>query len=112
VPGKHVMRKITALLLLSFCPSMAVSQDLPGCVVTGSKTVSIGGKPALRLSDVAMCPPDTYEILSSIQIDGQPMVRFKPVHFGKTRCAVMGSDTVMAEGKPASTLGSMHCSTN
>ncbi|MGV3551935.1 PAAR domain-containing protein [Rhizobium sp.] len=106
------MRKSTAVLLLLLSPCLAYGQDLPGCVVTGSKTVTIGGKPALRLSDVAMCPPDTYEILASIRIDGQPMVRFKPVHFGKTRCAVMGDNTVMAESKPATPMGSMHCSTN
>jgi uncharacterized Zn-binding protein involved in type VI secretion len=106
------MNKRTAALLMLLSPSLALGQDLPGCVVTGSKTVMIGGKPALRLSDVVMCPPDTYDILSSIQIDGQPMVRFKPVHFGKTRCAVMGDDTVMAEAKPVTPHGSVHCSTN
>ena len=106
------MRRSTAVLLLLLSPSLAYSQGLPGCVVTGSKTVMIGGKPALRLSDVVMCPPDTYEVISSIQIEGQPMVRFKPVHFGKTRCAVMGDDTVLAENKPATPQGSIHCSTN
>lgn len=106
------MRKSTAVLLMLLGPTLAFGQDLPGCVVTGSKTITIGGKPALRLSDVVMCPPDTYEILSSIRIDGQPMVRFKPVHFGKTRCAVMGDETVIAEGKSATPQGSMHCSTN
>jgi hypothetical protein len=45
-------------------------------------------------------------------IDGQPMVHFKPVHFGKTRCAVMGDDTVVAENKVATPQGSIHCSTN
>ena len=75
-------------------------------------TVTIGGKPALRLSDVAQCPPDSYEIIASVTIDGQPLVHFKPVHFGKTRCAVMGDSTVMAEGKQLPTLGSQHCSTN
>lgn len=106
------MKKSTAVLLLFLTPTLAFGQDLPGCVVTGSQTVMIGGKPALRLSDVVMCPPDTYEIISSIQIEGQPMVRFKPVHFGKTRCAVMGDDTVIAEAKPATPQGSIHCSTN
>lgn len=106
------MKKSTAVLLMLLSPCLAFGQDLPGCVVTGSKTVMIGGKPALRLSDVVMCPPDTYDIISSIQIDGQPMVHFKPVHFGKTRCAVMGDDTVVAENKAATPQGSIHCSTN
>lgn len=80
--------------------------------MTGSKTVLIGGKPALRLSDVVKCPPDSYEILSSIMIDGQPMVRFKPVRFGKTRCAVMGDATVIAESSAATPGDALHCSTN
>ena len=106
------MKRSTAVLFLLLVPGIAFSQDVPGCAVTGSKTMMIGGKPALRLSDVVMCPPDSYEIISSIQIDGQPMVHFKPVHFGKTRCAVMGDDTVVAENKIATPLGSIHCSTN
>lgn len=106
------MRKCALVLFVFLAPGLAAGQDLPGCAVTGSKTVMIGGKPALRLSDVVMCPPDSYEIISSIRIDGQPMVRFKPVHFGKTRCAVMGESTVMAEGKPVTPPGSTHCSTN
>lgn len=106
------MKRCTAVLLSFLGPGLAFGQDVPGCAVTGSKTVMIGGKPALRLSDVVMCPPDSYEIISSITIDGQPMVRFKPVHFGKTRCAVMGESTVIAEGKPATPQGSTHCSAN
>ena len=106
------MKRSTAVLFALIYPCLAFGQDLPGCATTGSKTVMIGGKPALRLSDVVMCPPDTYEIISSIMIDGQPMVRFKPVHFGKTRCAVMGENTVMAEGEAVTPQGSLHCSTN
>lgn len=106
------MKKSTAVLFCLLIPGLAFGQDIPGCAVTGSKTMMIGGKPALRLSDVVMCPPDSYEIISSIQIDGQPMVRFKPVHFGKTRCAVMGDTTVMAENEAATPQGSLHCSTN
>ena len=67
------MKRSTAVLFLLLVPSLASGQDVPGCAVTGSKTVMIGGKPALRLSDVVMCPPDSYEIISSIMIDGQPM---------------------------------------
>jgi uncharacterized Zn-binding protein involved in type VI secretion len=107
------MKKITAVLLALSCPGLAAAQDLPGCALTGSKTMMIGGKPALRLSDVVMCPPDTYEIISSIMLDGQPMVHFKPVHFGKTRCAVMGDTaTVTAEGKTVATQNPTHCLSN
>jgi uncharacterized Zn-binding protein involved in type VI secretion len=106
------MKRSTAVLFLLLVPGLACGQDIPGCAVTGSKTMMINGKPALRLSDVVMCPPDSYEIISSIMIDGQPMVRFKPVHFGKTRCAVLGDDTVVAENKAATPEGSLHCSTN
>jgi hypothetical protein len=106
------MKKSTAVLFLMLVPSLASGQDIPGCAVTGSKTMMIGGKPALRLSDVVLCPPDSYEVISSVQIDGQPMVHFKPVHFGKTRCAVLGDTTVMAENKAATPQGSIHCSTN
>ena len=106
------MKKSTAVLFMLLIPGLAFGQDIPGCAVTGSKTMMIGGKPALRLSDVVMCPPDSYEIISSIMIDGQPMVRFKPVHFGKTRCAVLGDDTVIAENKVATPQGSLLCYTN
>lgn len=106
------MKRSTAVLFFLLAPAMAFGQDVPGCALTGSKTVMIGGKPALRLSDVVKCPPDSYEIISSIRIDGQPMVRFKPVHFGKTRCAVMGETTVMAENEAATPQGSLHCSAN
>ena len=106
------MKKCMAVLFCFVGPGLAFGQDVPGCAVTGSMTVMIGGKPALRLSDVTMCPPDTYDIITSVQIDGQPMVHFKAVHFGKTRCAAMGDATVTAENKIATPLGTTHCSTN
>ena len=103
---------MTIFLLAALAPALVQAQDLPGCALTGSSTVMVGGKPALRLSDVVKCPPDTYEIISSVKIDGQPMVHFKPIHFGKTRCAVMGDPTVTAENKPVQSLGEVHCSVN
>ena len=106
------MKRSTAVLFFLLGPGLAFGQDIPGCAVTGSKTMMINGKPALRLSDVVMCPPDSYEIISSIQIDGQPMVRFKPVHFGKTRCAVMADTTVMAENEAVTPQAAIPCSTN
>jgi hypothetical protein len=107
-----LIARMTIFLLAFLPPVLAGAQDLPGCALTGSSTVMIGGKPALRLSDVANCPPDSYEIISSVKIDGQPMVHFKPVRFGKTRCAVMAEPTVTAENKPVHSLGEVHCSVN
>lgn len=112
-PGNlDVMNKLAIAIAILVVPAQINAQDLPGCAVTGSQTVMIGGKPALRLSDVINCPPDTYEIINSVKIDGQPMVHFKPVHFGKTRCAVMAEPTVTAENKPVQSLGEVHCSVN
>lgn len=107
-----MITRVTTFLFVLLSPLLAGAQDLPGCAMTGSSTVMIGGKPALRLSDVADCPPDSYEIIASVKIDGQPMVHFKPVHFGKTRCAVMAEPTVTAENKPVHSLGEVHCSVN
>jgi hypothetical protein len=107
-----LITRATTFLFVFLSPLLAEAQDLPGCAMTGSSTVMIGGKPALRLSDVANCPPDSYEIIASVKIDGQPMVHFKPVHFGKTRCAVMAEPTVTAENKPVHSLGDVHCSVN
>ena len=107
-----MITRATTVLFVCLSPLLAEAQDLPGCAVTGSSTVMIGGKPALRLSDVANCPPDSYEIIASVKIDGQPMLHFKPVHFGKTRCAVMAEPTVTAENKPVHSLGEGHCSAN
>ena len=107
-----MITRVTTFLFVLLSPLLAGAQDLPGCAMTGSSTVMIGGKPALRLSDVADCPPDSYEIIASVKIDGQPMVHFKPIHFGKTRCAVMGDPTVTAENKPVQSLGEVHCSVN
>ena len=107
-----MMKKSAALFAILLAPAAVSAGDLPGCVATGSSTMLIGGKPALRLSDVVNCPPDSYEIIASVRVDGQPLVRFKPVRFGKTRCAVMGDPTVTAESKPLHALGEVHCSVN
>jgi hypothetical protein len=88
-----------------------MAQDIPACALTGSMTMMIGGKPALRLADVAKCPPDLYDIITSIQIDGQPMVHFKTGIAGKLRCVTLDNPDVTAENKPASTLGGVDCAT-
>jgi len=75
-------------------------------------TMMIGGKPALRLSDVAQCPPELYEVIKSVSLDGQPMVHFKTGTTKDTACATTGDQTVSIEGKQASRLGDVSCKTN
>lgn len=98
------------IFLLAF-PVGALAQDIPPCALTGSMSVMIGGKPALRLSDVAKCPPEFYEVISSIMIEGQPMVHFKSGASGKTACTAAGDKTVSAEGNDTQTLGDVRCKT-
>jgi hypothetical protein len=88
----------------------AFAQDIPACALTGSMTMSIGGRPALRLSDVVNCPPDAYEVIKSVQIDGQPMVHLKQIMTGKARCIALDNPSVTAENKPAGALGDLTCS--
>jgi hypothetical protein len=70
-----------ALVLFAAGPSLSFAEDaavpIPACAMSGSKSVFIGGAPALRLSDVVNCPPELYEIVPSIMIEGQPMVKFR-----------------------------------
>lgn len=91
------------------CPALA--QDIPNCALTGSMTMMIGGKPALRLSDVVHCPPDAYEIIKSVEIDGQPMVHLKPVTTGRTRCITLENPTVVVANRNATALGDLACAT-
>ena len=105
----EVLRIIMAILPMLGVAAPAAAQDIPACALTGSMTVMIGGRPALRLSDVAQCPPDLYEIISSVQIDGQPMVHFKSGIVGKTRCFSEPNPSVSAESKPATTTGDVAC---
>ncbi|MDB5523192.1 MAG: motif family protein [Rhizobium sp.] len=105
----RMLKRLTLSLTAAALPAMAVAQDIPPCALTGSMTMTIGGKPALRLSDVASCPPKLYEIITSISIDGQPMVHFKPGVSAKTRCTAQGNPTVQAEGKQANTVGDVAC---
>jgi uncharacterized Zn-binding protein involved in type VI secretion len=91
-------------------PSLA--EGIPACALSGSMTMTIGGKPALRLSDVARCPPDLYEVIKSVSLDGQPLVHFKTGASQDTTCAATGDQTVSIEGKPASRLGDVNCRSN
>ena len=80
---KRTLIKAAVILGVSL-PYPVHAQPLPACALSGSTTVMIGGKPALRLSDVANCPPDLYEVITSITIEGQPVVQFKSGSAGKT----------------------------
>jgi uncharacterized Zn-binding protein involved in type VI secretion len=82
---------------------------IPACALSGAQSVFIGGAPALRLSDVVNCPPELYEIVPSIMIEGQPMVKFRTGVGEKGRCTARGEETVMAEGEPASRVGDVDC---
>lgn len=85
---------------------------IPACALSGSKSVFIGGAPALRLSDVVNCPPELYEIVPSIMIEGQPMVKFRSGAGEKGNCTARGEETVMAEGEQTSRLGDVACTQN
>ncbi|MFC3075130.1 PAAR domain-containing protein [Shinella pollutisoli] len=82
---------------------------IPACALTGAQSVFIGGAPALRLSDVVNCPPELYEIVPSIMIEGQPLVKFRSGAGETGNCVARGDDTVVAEGEAASRLGDVRC---
>lgn len=93
------------------CLSLAdeAAAPIPACALSGSKSVFIGGAPALRLSDVVNCPPELYEIVPSVMIEGQPMVKFRTGVGEKGNCTARGEGTVSVEGGPASRLGDVSC---
>ena len=97
-------------------PSVSLAEEaaapIPACAMSGAKSVFIGGAPALRLSDVVNCPPELYEIVPSIMIEGQPMVKFRTGVGEKGHCTARGEETVMAEGESASRLGDVNCTQN
>lgn len=96
-------------LFAGLWPAELSAQPLPDCALTGSASVMIGGRPALRLSDVARCPAGLYEIIPSIRIEGQPMVHIKPVANETVTCTAAGDPTVSAGGKAATRLGDANC---
>lgn len=97
-------------------PSVSGAEDapapIPACAMSGAKSVFIGGAPALRLSDVVNCPPELYEIVPSIMIEGQPMVKFRTGVGEKGNCTARGEETVMAEGRSTSRVGDVACTQN
>ena len=104
------------LALAAGVPSASLAEEaaapIPACAMSGSKSVFIGGAPALRLSDVVNCPPELYEIVPSIMIEGQPMVKFRSGTGEKGTCTTRGDETVSVEGESASRLGDVTCTQN
>ena len=107
---------VLALGVVAMVPSVSVAEDapapIPSCAMSGSKSVFIGGAPALRLSDVVNCPPELYEIVPSVMIEGQPMVKFRTGVGEKGDCTARGEETVSVEGESASRLGDVTCTQN
>lgn len=104
--------KMLACLLLGGFPTASLAEEaatIPPCALSGAVSVMIGGAPALRLSDVANCPPELYEVVPSIMIEGQPVVHFRGGSDGKTTCAAKGEGSVTMEGEAANRLGDVAC---
>ncbi|OCP10494.1 hypothetical protein BBX50_02095 [Ensifer sp. LC11] len=101
-------------LALPMFPAMAeeAPAPIPSCALSGASSVMIGGQPALRLSDVANCPPELYEVVPSIMIEGQPVVHFRAGSGAKGDCAAKGEATVSFEGQAAQRVGDVDCRQN
>ena len=97
---------LAAALALLTAPLAAHAQPLPPCAVGGASSVIINGRPALRLSDVATCPPGMFEPVPGIFVEGQPAVRFVAPAKG---CVAGGSANVIMNGAPATRGGDAVC---
>ncbi|SUB01984.1 Uncharacterized conserved protein [Pannonibacter phragmitetus] len=97
-----------ALALPSLIPApvLAAGAELPACAVTGARSVFINGRPALRLADVAGCPPGMFETVPGLFIEGQPAVRLSAPKEG---CIASGSSNVIAGGGMAPRAGDVAC---
>lgn len=98
------MRLCLTLLLLLPIPAFATG--LPACARSGSVSVMINGLPALRLSDVSLCPMDSYSVIPGIVVEGEPMVQFSPAGSG---CSHGASQDVIVEGKAVPRAGDIAC---
>ena len=106
--------RLLACLLLCGFPTGSSAEEaatIPPCALSGAVSVMIGGAPALRLSDVANCPPELYEVVPSIMIEGQPVVHFRGGSDGEMTCAAKAEGSVMMEGEAANRLGDVACTT-
>jgi uncharacterized Zn-binding protein involved in type VI secretion len=102
---------VSAVILVAGMASTARAEGapIPACAMSGAMSVMIGGAPALRLSDVVNCPPELYEIVPSIMIEGQPMVKFRSGAGEKGNCVARGEESVMAEDGAVPRLGDVAC---
>lgn len=107
--GGRLAAAFALLVAAGLAPAPLRADPLPDCALKGASSVMIGGRPALRLSDVARCPASLYEVIPSIQIEGQPMVHFRTGTTEKANCTATGDATVIVEGKPATRLGDVNC---
>lgn len=102
-----------ACLWFALAPPSARAEEtrvpIPSCALSGASSVMIGGQPALRLSDVANCPPELYEVVPSIMIEGQPVVHFRAGSGASGDCAAKGEATVTFEGEAAHRVGDVDC---
>lgn len=99
-----------ALALLAAPGALAqAGSPLPACAMSGAASVMIGGRPVLRLSDVAACPPELYEVVPSLRIEGQPAVRFRAGGGITGTCSATGDPSVRFEGQAAPRLGDVEC---
>lgn len=94
------------LIVLTMTAGSAQAQGFPACARTGSQGVMFNGLPALRLSDVAACPPGSFSIVQGMIIDGEPMVQFNP---GDKDCLTGASPNVIVNGQVASRAGDVVC---
>ncbi len=105
-------RNVSAAVLILGFAGIAVADDavpLPACALSGATSVMIGGQPALRMSDVVNCPPELYEIVPSIFIEGQPVVHFRSGAGAKGDCSAKSDPSVMLEGEAAQRTGDVVC---
>ncbi len=102
-----------ACLCIAVPLSLAMAEEarapIPSCALSGASSVMIGGQPALRLSDVANCPAELYEVVPSIMIEGQPVVHFRAGSGEKGDCSAKGEATVTFEGEAAQRVGDVDC---
>lgn len=98
--------RITFVLTLLLPALPAAAQELPACAVTGASSVMINGRPALRLSDVAACPPGLFEPVPGVFVEGEPAVRFVAPAEG---CVAVGSSDVAVGGAGAMRAGDVVC---
>ncbi|KSV93336.1 PAAR domain-containing protein [Sinorhizobium sp. GL28] len=109
---KSVIAAIACFWIALPAPSAMAEEaraPIPSCALSGASSVMIGGQPALRLSDVANCPPELYEVVPSIMIEGQPVVHFRAGAGAKGDCAAKAEPSVTFEGEAAQRVGDVDC---